>query len=194
MIVFPEKDVAIITPPHTASRNIHRGLGTEGYWVIGEDPFVKDSVNHHSAKVHDAWGRASRAKNETFRVYVVCRNPYTRLVGLFLHYEWSQSKGLVRDYLCWEEFVYSRDSLNWMFNKTIADFVRAAKIEGYETIKYENLEEELSKTLETKVSLPSKYHDLIKFEEWYYDPKLLKHVNETWASEDCKMFNYPIIT
>jgi len=54
------------------------------------------------------------------------------------------------------------------------------------------MEEELSKILNTRVSLPPKYHDLIKFEEWYYDPKLLKYVNETWAQEDCELFGYPI--
>jgi hypothetical protein len=189
MIYFPDKKIVIITPPHTASRNTHLELCLEkhgGYWVLGDDPFSHGNVNHHTCRIPKGWPNP--------KVYVICRDPYTRLVGLFLHYEWAQDKGLMKDYLCWEEFVYDRDKLAlWhLYTKTIAEW--AGLLEDYESIKYENIEEELSTILEAEVSLPPGYHDLIKLEEWYYDPKLLKHVNETWASEDCKMFNYPIIT
>lgn len=191
MIYIEDKNIIVVTPPHTASRNIHRALGSEAYWVIGEDPFEEDGINHHCTKIHKAWIRR-KIIGEPLSIYIVCRDPYTRLVGLFLHHEWSQEKGLSQRYLCWEEFVYNRDNLNWMFNKTISQFISASGLENYEIIVYEKIEEELSNILETKISLPPRYHDPIKFEEWYYDSTLLKHVNETWAKDDCELFGYPV--
>lgn len=193
MIFLPDKHVAIITPPHTASRNVHYGLGSDGYWVLGEDPFIKGSVDHHSAKIHDAWGRIAAVDGKEFKTYLVCRNPYTRLVGLFLHYEWAQERGLGKQYLCWEEFVYNKESLNWMFNKTISDFVEASGLTDFHLIRYENLEDELSAVAGENIILPERYHDPIILREWYYDSKLLLHINETWAESDCKAFGYDII-
>ena len=190
MIYIEDRNIVIITPPHTASGNLHRALCRDAYWVIGPDPFNEESINHHCSKIHKGW---HRRLDETLKVYIICRDPYTRLVGLFLHYEWSQGKGLAKKYICWEEFVYrSKDKLNWMFNKTIAEFIKASGLENYEIIKYESLEEDLSKILGHEVSLPSKYHKLVDFKEWYYDPKLLKHVNDNWAKEDCELFDYPM--
>ena len=191
MIYIEDKNIVIITPPHTASLNVHKGLGDNAYWVLGEDPFDENSINHHCVKVHNVWKR-KKLIGEPLQIYIVCRNPYTRLVGLFLHYEWSQKKGLIKKYICWEEFVYNRDKLNWMFNKTIAEFIKASGLENYEIIRYERLEEDLSKILKHEVSLPPKYHELIDLKEWYHNPKLLKYVNDNWAKEDCKLFDYPI--
>ena len=193
MIFFPDKHIAIITPPHTASRNIHEGLGARGFWVLGEDPFTEGSINHHSVKIHDAWHRVAEVADDEFKTYVVCRDPYTRLVGLFLHYECSQDNGLAKRYLCWEEFVYNRNNLNWMFNKTITDFIKASQIEDYSLIRYENLEDDLSLAIGDSVSLPPKYHELIDIKEWYCDSSLLKHVNETWAEKDCDIFGYSML-
>jgi hypothetical protein len=191
MIYIEDKNIVIITPPHTASGSMHKGLGREAYWVLGPDPFSPESINHHCAKLHSSWKKREDL-GKRLKVYIVCRNPYTRLVGLFLHYEWSQDKGLIRDYLCWEEFVYNKHNLIWFFNKTITEFIKASGLENYEIIRYENLEEDLSKILGHEVSLPSKYHELVDFKEWYYDPKLLKYVNDNWAKEDCELFGYPM--
>ena len=160
--------------------------------MIGQDPFDEESINHHCTKIHKGWHRQGIVHNQPLRIYIICRDPYTRLVGLFLHYEWAQDKGLVEKYICWEEFVYNKDKLNWMFNKTIAEFIKASGLENYEIIRYESLEEDLSKILKYKVSLPPKYHELIDLKEWYHDPKLLKYVNDNWAKEDCELFDYPI--
>ena len=192
MIYFSDKNIAIITPPHTASGNIHKGLGPKAHWVIGPDPFNEENINHHCAKIPKGWYRIGSVDKE-LKVYIICRDPYTRLVGLFLHYEWSQNKGLIDKYLCWEEFVYNRQNLNWMFNKTITDFVESTGLTEFNLIRYENLEEELSSAIGEDVNLPKRYHDPVVFEEWYYDPKLLKYVNETWAEKDCVTFGYPII-
>jgi hypothetical protein len=195
MIYFPDNNIVIITPPHTASGNMHRGLCVEkhgGVWVMGPDPFDEDSVNHHYAKLPSSWGKFD-AWGDPAKPYVVCRNPYDRLVGLFLHYEWAEDRGIGdKRYLCWEEFVYGINDLHYFFHKTISNFLKAAGLEDYETIIYENLEEDLSRILGQEVSLPPRYHDPIIFEEWYYDKNLLRHVNEYWAKDDCELFSYPI--
>ena len=80
-----------------------------------------------------------------------------------------------------------------MFNKTITDFVESTGLTEFNLIRYENLEEELSSAIGEDVDLPKRYHDPVVFEEWYYVPKLLKYVNETWAEKDCDTFGYPII-
>ena len=191
MIFIEDRNMVIITPPHTASRNIHRALCRDAYWVIGPDPFDEESINHHCTKIHKGWYRRGIV-DEILKIYIICRDPYTRLVGLFLHYEWAQDNGLAEKYICWEEFIYNKDKLNWMFNKTIAEFIKASGLEDYKIIRYESLEEDLSKILGHEVSLPSKYHELIDFKEWYYDPKLLKYVNDNWAKEDCELLGYPM--
>ena len=63
MIYIEDKNIVIITPPHTASLNVHKGLGDNAYWVIGEDPFDENSINLtiFSVKMRSKYQNISRA-------------------------------------------------------------------------------------------------------------------------------------
>ena len=186
MIHLPEQNVTIVTPPHTASGNLHKTLCTEEYggkWINGLCALHPDGKeNHHYA-----------VPIEGTKVYFVCRNPYTRLVGLFLHYEWSQRyKHKHRDYLCWDIYALHVDYHGWFFRNTLAEFLEAAKLTDYEVIKYENIEEDVSEIMGRKVEMIPAYHVPIVLREWYYDQDIVDKVTE-WARPDCELFDYEII-
>ena len=71
MIYIEDKNIVIITPPHTASLNVHKGLGDNAYWVLGEDPFDENSINHHCVKLHNVWKR-KKLLGKPLQVYIVC--------------------------------------------------------------------------------------------------------------------------
>lgn len=193
MIYFPERKIAIITPPHTASGNIHKTLCRQpfdGIWVHGPDPYTA-SINHHYAKIQGSW------KLDGIRIYLVVRNPYDRLVGLYLHYEWSINQIKTRPNILWENFLKDINTFNdnyWMYKKTICQIIKDYDAQYDEIIRYETLEEDLSDIMGQPVSLPPKYHDFNIIEDWYKNSELLDYVNDTWSIEDCNKFNYEIIS
>jgi hypothetical protein len=189
MLWFPDKMLAVVTPPHTASGNTHKFFTTESdaYWVMGEEPFG-DDISHHTTKMPAWWAK------DGVKVYVVCRDPYTRMVGLFLHYQWGFSIGRIVEYLDWKEFVYNiKDSnTSWIFKTSITSFLIRSGLEDFSLIRYENIEEELSSALGEEVKLKERYHEPIELDKWYYDQDILDFVNENWAIEDCNTFGYDI--
>jgi hypothetical protein len=75
LIVLEEKDLVIITPPHTASRHLHKALcgpPHNGRWICGPNP--AGTWDHHVVVVPSEW--------QDLRRVLVVRNPMTRLVGL----------------------------------------------------------------------------------------------------------------
>ena len=188
MIYLKEQNITIITPPHTASGNMHKTLCSElygGEWINGECPFhhEKYNANHHYA-----------VPVEGSKVYYVVRNPYTRLVGLFLHYEWAQENIKTHlDYLCWEEFVINQKELaNWMYRASLTEFITKANLNDYSILRYENIEADVSEAIGKKVELLPAYHDPIEISEWYYDADILALARE-WGREDCVRYDYPIL-
>jgi len=202
MIYFPERKIAIITPPHTASQHTHKGLCRQpfdGIWVHGPDPY-RNQIDHHYAKIQNSW------KLDGVKTYLVVRNPYDRLIGLYLHYEWWTTQPdicIIPDgvraksiAISWDDnflkIIRERDE-HWIYSKTICQIMKDYNARYDEIIRYETLEEDLSDIMGQPVSLPPKYHNFNIIEDWYKDPNLLDYVNKTWSAEDCNRFGYDII-
>lgn len=189
MIYLKKQNVSIITPPHTASGNLHRALCPKfGTWMEGNGPVddPNEPPKHHLA-----------VPVEGSQVYYVCRNPLTRLVGLFLHYEWSQKNETQHGlkYMCWEEFVLNLNDLYWFFRVTLSQFIDAANLDDYKTIRYETLESDVSEIVGETVVLPDKYHRLINLQEWYdyhEDCCDILQIARDWGREDADRFGYDI--
>jgi len=189
MIYFPERRIAIITPPHTASGSLHKTLCRhpfDGIWVHGPDPYI-GAIDHHYAGVQNSW------VTEGVKTYLVVRNPYDRMIGLYLHYSHWVNEIPDRTLVSWDdnflEFASTTD-LHWIFSKTISQIIKDYDAKYDEIIRYENIEEEVSKILGENVVLPEKYHDFNILEEWYGSADILGYINENWAIEDCEEFGY----
>lgn len=93
MIILPEREIVIITPPKTGSNYLHHAI-TEKFWVYGQ---TGEHVTQHSTIVPEQF--------KDFDFYVSARNPYYRLFSIFRHY------------VCYHK--YSRNYLDWIFDRGI---------------------------------------------------------------------------
>ena len=210
MIYFPDKHMVIITPPHTASRSVHKALCSpehEGIWVNG--PTYHNIIDHHYARTEGLLGVVTHGNKPTDReieVHVVVRNPYDRLIGLYLHHQWYLNTKKGQD-ISWEDYInhnitdepHKRDSrVYWIHRKTISDILRDNKIshdypvfsQEYSLIRYEQLKTDLSNLLECQVDVGVAYRKPSVLEEWYPSGELRDHVTKHWALEDCVLFGY----
>jgi hypothetical protein len=173
----------IITPPHTASGNLNKALCAppfNGQLVLGPNPSIDH--DHHNVYIHPAW--------KHYKIALVIRNPLTRLVGLWLHYEWSK----INIVKTWEEFVQAVAAdnnlkLSWFFRWTIARLLEPLRYSWVRYLHYESLEDELQTLLSTPVKLPPAYHDKIVLSEWYSN-NAIRDMAIAWAQPDRIRFGY----
>lgn len=189
MIVIPDKQIVIITPPHTASGNIHRSLCSPefgGLWVNSPNP--EGIPDQHGHGLSAAW--------YGFRQVLVVRNPLDRLVGLFLHHEWASEHNphlLTRPGLTWVEFVEAvvtddTTKLNWMFRWTITRLIEFAyRIDR--VVRFESLQADLASHLGSTINIAPPYHDANPLADWFADPHIAEVANH-WAYPDFRRF-YP---
>ena len=215
MIYFPDKHMVIITPPHTASRSVHKALCSpkhKGVWING--PTYHKVIDHHYARTDGIRGVVTHGNKELpdceLEVHVVVRNPYDRLIGLYLHHQWYMNTKKGQD-ISWEDYVnyniteepYKFDpQVYWIHKKTISDLLRDNKIshdypvfpQEYGLIRYEQLKTDLSRLLECQVDVGLAYHDANTPEEWYPSGELRNNVTKNWALEDCTAFGYEVLS
>ena len=188
MIYFPDKNIAIITPPHTASGNLHKTLCSADYggqWVVGPCLYT-GNINHHYCKIPTGW------KHEGCKIVVVVRDPYDRLIGLYRHYEWWLKENEIENIKTFNQYVLERPD-SWIDNKTITDFLSDNGVEEYTTIKYESIEDDLNRLVSTKVDLLPRYHKPNVILEWYCQDEVINEVNSGWANKDCENFGYKVL-
>jgi hypothetical protein len=185
MIVLEDRELVIITPPHTGSRHLHKTLCSPawgGIYVVGPAP-DGISFDQHVARVPEEWW--------TFRKALVVRNPRTRLMGLFRHHNWW-IKQQRRDEMQWSVFVRSvaRDdwhSLSWLYRFTISRLVR--DLVPDEIIRFEALDADVSRLLGTPVDVVPAY----TYDDGSVSPvwnKQLCNIAAEWLSEDAARFGY----
>ena len=190
MIYSPTKNIIIITPPHTASGNLHKALCREkhgGIWVNG--PSLDGAVDHHYAGIPHGWVFGLNPK-----ICLVVRNPYDRLIGVYLHYCWA-SENLAYENLSWSEFVYNAhqhhfSKYGWMYNTSISQQIKNNNNQYTDIIRYESIDKDIEIIIGERVEIMTRYHTSNILSKWYTDQKLLDHVNDNWAREDCVAFNY----
>lgn len=116
MIVDEAARRVILTPPHTASRHLHKALCAlpNVYWLIS--PGIEcETWDHHGTKVD--------AEHRGYRVFVVVRHPFDRLVGCYRHFNWSAERARQKT-VTFDRFVEfverDRPTLYWIHRYTIS--------------------------------------------------------------------------
>ena len=189
MIAFPERELAIITPPHTASGNLHKvlcGPLWNGTRVIGPCP-DRDTWDHHLSCVEAGWMH--------FTVALVVRHPLSRLVGLWRHWVYHQDKLEVQTPECaFHKFVAAVAANDWhrlpyWCRFTISDLVARQRID--KLIRFELLADDLGGLLGEPVALPASEQHTASWQAKYaeYDQKMLR-LAEQWAAPDMERFGY----
>lgn len=187
MIVYPEKKLLIMTPPHTASRAIHitlcRQFTGKMIWAFGPTPdgFGDD---HHTNKICNQW--------LDFRVAIVVRNPFTRILGLWYHLvNWNREHGHgCDDFKVFVQRVARDDEtvLSWLYRYTITRWLGTVRPDVF--VHYEDLDRELSELLATEITLERTSSGNRKpSTEFYYDDETARLV-ATWAGSDLARFKY----
>jgi hypothetical protein len=188
MIVLPRYEKVIITPPHTASGNLHWCLCSPewgGYWVVG--PNRDGGIDHHFARMMGGW--------KNFESVLIVRHPFNRLIGLYLHYKWDrQKKG--KEFVDWPEFALAvakkskKTLISYIFYTPIHDLVR---FEIDYVVKFPDIEEDLSRLLGATVKLQPPYHDKPNLNDYYWDINLRMKIVE-WGLNDCILYEYDALS
>jgi hypothetical protein len=189
LIVLEDRELVILTPPHTASRHLHMALcgpPHNGRWICGPNP--AGFWDHHVVVVPSEWQR--------YRRYLVVRNPLTRLVGLWLHYSWAAKQPeqpMLRRDLTWPQFVLAcaedhPGMLRWFYRWTITRLIEPVDRLDV-TIRYERLVDDLRSVLEADVDLSAAYHDPVDPAEWYGDDRI-RDLASAWGQADRLRFGY----
>ena len=190
MIILVKKQVVILTPPHTASRYLRETLCTQeydGFFCVG--PWAIDhKLDHHSMVIPHEF--------RDWPTYLIIRNPFTRLIGLWHHY--ADSGHYDNDKyasnppgdLPWNQFVYHviRDNAHslipfyrWTLTRLIEP-VRAIE----NLIRFENLQQEMKRILDINIEDRPKIYNL---PDYYYNQEIINQI-ASWAQPDCLRFGY----
>lgn len=182
MIVLPKHELVIITPPHTASGNLHWCLCSPewgGYWVVG--PNRDGGMDHHFAQMIGGW--------KHFRSVLIIRHPLNRLTGLYLHYKWDK-KRKNKPYVGWNDFVlaaYKKSHITlgcYIFYTTIEELI---DFNPDIIIRYNSIEYDLTMLLGSTVKLKEKYHPTVNMKEYYKDDRIIELAIK-WGLNDCCLF------
>lgn len=186
MILLEDRQLVILTPPHTASGNLHRALCGPwfgGRWVIGPTP-DESGFDHHVMTVAEGW--------RSFRVAVVVRHPLERLIGLYEHHQHTaQLQGW--EPIAWWQFVAMvlerNTDLSWFYRSTISELLDRSKTQPRVVLKYETLNESLAELLGEPVDLPTDRTDDRNYDEYFHQCGVCL-MAEHWGSADIERFGY----
>lgn len=149
MICLDQIETLIVTPPHTASGNLHRALCSPeigGFWAIGPNPGDGQNWDHHIVKPDN-----SRLH---FRRLLVWRDPIERAAGLLCHLRyWHETKGW--RYVSQSDFVdmlQGKFDVSWFYRWTIARMIGNEQIDGL--IHFGTLQDSVSLLVGKTVQLP----------------------------------------
>lgn len=190
MIVLPAEQIVIMTPPHTASRNLHHafcenGTGVPGaIWMVSPCP---DGIttDHHGVRMIPDW--------EGWKKAIVVRNPFDRLIGLWWHLvDWTRYNGHgCSDFAEFVRWVHADDSgrLSWMYRYTLDRWLGDLKPDVL--LRYENLEADVASLVGREVPIrkwgsgrprrPVAFH---------YEDEETRELAIRWSLPDCQRFNY----
>lgn len=182
MIVLEDRKLVILTPPHTASGNLHRalcGLEFGGKWVIGPTP-DGTGYDHHVMRVAEGW--------RDFRIALVVRHPLDRLIGLYEHH---QEAARLNSWLpiAWWQFVAmvleKNTDLSWFYRTTISTLM-PSRVDH--VLRFESLAAELCELLGS-VSLAPGWVDARDLSA-YYSQIGVCCAAEWWGRDDMETFHY----
>lgn len=182
MILLLDRRIVIITPPKTASDSLHHLFCAcppwNGQCLIGRHHGV---IDKHFPEVP--------LEADGFKVLLTVRNPYDRLVSLWLHKarleRYHGDGGESFAHFCGR--LVRGEVQSWLWKTTIGELVGAQKIDG--VLHVESLAEDLGKQGLAVESLPRRNCEWRKPWAEYYTPELLEQV-KPWAAEDAEKWGY----
>jgi hypothetical protein len=170
----------IITPPHTASRHLHKSLCRQDgvYWLISPAPDGSGTWDHHGVHVS--------AEHRRFEVVLVVRDPIDRLRGLYRHLcNVHRERGMALP--GWGGFLHDvytdAKHVNWLFRWSISRLL--GDVRPHVLIRFETLEQDVA-------AIYPDIHLLPKYDEPYaerWDP-LTKWLAKEWSADDRKRWGY----
>ena len=184
MIVLEDRELVIITPPHTASGNLHRSLCSSkfgGCWAIGPTPDGK-GFDHHTAELATGWSK--------FKVAVVVRHPLNRLIGLYEHHQHSSEKNGWSPISWWmfvAQVLEKHKDISWFYRTTISDLIKNARVDV--VLKYESLGNDVEALLGEQVPILSGWTENRDWSAYYSQIGLCCQA-EWWGKEDMERFGY----
>ena len=184
MIVLPDQELAIITPPRTASTSLHAALCREPYrgiYVIGP-AFPPEHINQHTAFVPPEFG--------SFAVASTMRHPFDRLVSLWYFWLGQRNGAPSMSFKDFARVAIERKSLEPFYCLSISEWLYDVKI--HQVLVVENLLEGVKKFGVRLAYIPH-LHRTNRQPPWqsYYDAETLELV-EPWAKPDLLLGNYPV--
>lgn len=183
MIILPSHKLCIITPPHTASRHLHKALcnpAIGGLYTLGPNP--DNVIDHHFTQICSEY--------HDYKRVLVVRNPFGRATGLYRHYLWAcehMPETVKALGIAWDQFanylaIDHFNKLDWLYRYTITRLINNTYYDHI--IKYENLSSELNMLLGLEVEIPPKYEDSpVEYEEYYKDQQIRSWIF-TWGYPD----------
>ena len=156
MIILEDKEAVILTPPRTGSEMLHRTLcgRKDRYWVCSIDPHGYQ--NRHSTEIPMEW--------KTYSRYIVVRNPWQRLLGLFEeNNRWRQYRA--QSPWSFIEYLDRRSELNWRHTWTLSGWASGLDIDG--VIHHESIPEDLRSQLDIHARVPIDFHPRTRWKDEY---------------------------
>lgn len=191
MIVLDDKKIIIITPPHTASGNLHRALCSpehRAFWYVGPSP--EDwSPDHHYSKVANG--------KKGHHTALVVRHPLDRLVGLWWHYVYACK--YLSDLTTWwqfpqfvEEVAAGNMDLFYIYRWTMKQLVSGQRIDSL--IRYESLQEDINKLIGTEVKIEPPYGNTANRVPWQqmFRKQRTAQLAIDWSLGDFEAYGYEI--
>lgn len=173
MILLPDKEILLITPPRCGSTSLHHALCQEsnGVYIMGPQLDAARPIEKHTFAIpHQAIH---------YKKYIVVRNPYDRISSFYHHYcKYSKNPIGFRDYI--EQRVIPHiDPDCYPITSILLEY------DAY--LKIEQINVQL-KIIGIDVEIPKLNVSDIKDIPWTND---LEYLIKIWGSNDFVRFNYP---
>lgn len=179
MIVLENEKLVILTPPGTQADEIHRAICSRrgAYWVLGTN--ANQWVDEHTNRIPDKWLSYDRA--------LVVRNPFTRMLALFDHYNLQREKVINSKPYSFGEFIGNLARLDWFYSENIADWVSFH--DPVKLIHYETINKDLKNVagITTRLKLPKRDNWR---REWYKAGADLIIYYRAYAVQDVFRYGY----
>jgi hypothetical protein len=191
MILLHDQKIAIMTPPKCATNTLHAALRRKRW--NGETFVGHSTLGGHTFDRHvNIWPHEVRR----YKKVVAVRNPYNRLVSLYLHLatrEAGHGNKSPNFKTFAEQVVADSPELQGWFKWNLTKWLKGAddkEIEIDDVIHVENLKDDLARIKLPVVSLPflNKNYRAQQYDA-FFDPEILAAVLP-WTQPDCERFGY----
>lgn len=187
MILLHDQKIAVMTLPKCATNTLHAALRRKkwgGETYVGYSTLGANTYDRHV----NIWPHEVRR----YKKVVTCRNPYNRLVSLYLHYT-TREAGLGNSAPNFEDFVNAVVSddpnLEKWYKWNLSKWTEGLEIEHL--LHCENLRDDLSTIGLVVRVLPflNKNYRAQRYVDFFKKEGMMDLVHD-WCDADCQKFGY----